>query len=292
MVSASCDLGLFSPMSGRPISPMAEGDVELGEPTVSPVIVRGIEAGHVRMDENTDVRTRSSSEFGGVNPMARGTPPTVRGKVVQAASDDVDDDLPQATPVLVAMRSFNHQHSLSEIHAHVQARHAAPAEEEGDAAGSCFAHLVMFLIFALGLGMLISYIAMGIWSLVLAKQVTDNCKKLTNLLMMFGISTIGNFVCSCLLFFVRQGNDGNGDEHKEKESVLAGYSFVTMCFGFAIVTGNPPAWWGKGATDPDRCDPDGEVWPQMTDMFIVAFSLSMITLCCCCCVILKSASAD
>ena len=71
-------------MSGRPISPMAEGDVELGEPTVSPVIVRGIEAGHVRMDENTDVRTRSSSEFGGVNPMARGTPPTVRGKVVQA----------------------------------------------------------------------------------------------------------------------------------------------------------------------------------------------------------------
>ena len=125
MVSASCDLGLFFPMSGRPISPMAEGDVELGEPTVSPVIVRGIEAGHVRMDENTDVRTRSSSEFGGVNPMARGTPPTVRGKVVQAASDDVDDDLPQATPVLVAMRSFNHQHSLSEIHAHVQARHAA-----------------------------------------------------------------------------------------------------------------------------------------------------------------------
>ena len=137
---------------------------------------------------------------------------------------------------------------------------------------------------------------MAIWSLVLYGDVKKTkCKKLTNILLCYGIGTLGQVVVSLLTACMRRGrepNDNEDHEHKEKDSFFALLAFVNMCFGFAIVTDNPPAWWGEGATNPDRCDPSGDVWPAMETVFITAFALNMAALCCCCMAVCTMAAQE
>ena len=102
----------------------------------------------------------------------------------------------------------------------------------------------------------------------------------------YGLATIINTVLTLLLTCWRKG----GADIKELDSMFGLYSFVYMCMGFAIVTGNPPWWWPDGATNRDRCDPTGEIWPQMEDLFITAFSISMGTVFCCCCAVCVAAA--
>ena len=111
----------------------------------------------------------------------------------------------------------------------------------------------------------------------------------------YGVATLINTALSALFAVGRRSDNsgGGGDnqhKHKEKETVFAMLSFVYMCMGFAIVTGNSPAWWGDGATNRDRCDPSGDIWPQMEDLFITAFSISMGCVFCCCCAVFAAAA--
>ena len=108
----------------------------------------------------------------------------------------------------------------------------------------------------------------------------------------YGLATILNTVFTLVFTVLRKTGGGDDDEHKhkEKETTFALISFGYMCFGFAIVTGNPPSWWGDGATNHDRCDPSGDIWPQMEDLFITAFSISMGCVFCCCCAVFAAAA--
>ena len=189
--------------------------------------------------------------------------------------------------------SLNHQHSLLALHQHVQARSPAPKDGEEP---SCCATMSMCCFCLLIFGMLAGYVGCAVWSLVLYEDVEyKKCKKLRALLLGFGAITIGNFAISLFLACLRKkAEHGEEDQgHKLGESCAGTLAFVYLCFGFAIVTGNPPTFgnWGEGATSRERCDPDGEVWPQMAIMFILAFIINMVATLFFCCALCAAISA-
>ena len=73
---------------------------------------------------------------------------------------------------------------------------------------------------------------------------------------------------------------GAAEEEGGGDATLSMMSFIYMCYGFAIVHGNSPWGWGPGATNPERCGTD--TWAEMTIVFDVVFSFSMLSLTMCC----------
>ena len=194
--------------------------------------------------------------------------------------------------------SFNHQHSLLALHQHVQARTPAPKDgEEPPFVVQCCVNMCGCCVALLILGMFVGYVGCAVWSIALYNDLPyKKCKRLRALLLGFGALTLGNFAVSLLLACVRKKAEHEEEHcnHKLGESCTALLAFVYLCFGFAIVTDNPPTFgnWGEGATSRERCDPDGEVWPQMEIMFILAFSINMVAslfFCCALCTAMQAA---
>ena len=176
--------------------------------------------------------------------------------------------------------SFSHQHSILELHSHVKARHAHVEEPP------CCAKMCMCFLMLLLLAMVLASIGTGVWAIILWSDLSEtNCKKLANIVGNYGFAVVFKFVIHCGLACMRKKAEHGEDDHKHKvgETSLSCLAFISMCFGFAIVTGNPPDAWGDGATSKERCDPDGDVFPQMATLFIMAFTIdmTMVFLFCC-----------
>ena len=205
-----------------------------------------------------------------------------RGHPVEVTTDGTKRPQPAVGPIIMGLRkapSFNHQHSLQVLHNHAKARSEAEDSEQAP----CWFMLCSCCTALLVIGMALTIVGCGIWSIVLYEDVKETkCKKLENLLFGFGVLTLLNVGVAILTACFRR-KPGHDDEehqhHKAGESGAALIPFFFLCVGFAIVTGNPPEKWGDGATNRERCDPDGDVWPQMTIMFILAFTVNMVSTC-------------
>lgn len=236
------------------------------------------------------------------SPIVSGTVTVSGASVPLEMAGDGDEEAPAvvvsgkvitpAHPAIVAVRSLNSQHSLMTLHSHVSEEHAKHDEGKPQK-GAMFC--IMGLIILVAVGMVFTMNGLAIWSIVLYEDMKETkCKKLAAVLLWYGLATILNTVFTLVFTVLRKTGGGDDDEHKhkEKETTFALISFGYMCFGFAIVTGNPPSWWGDGATNRDRCDPSGDIWPQMEDLFITAFSISMGAVFCCGCAVCASAASS
>ena len=191
---------------------------------------------------------------------------------------------PPAVETLRKIPSFNHQHSLLVLHNDVKTRSQAQEQQLSSGAKLCLCSIQMLI-----LGMALTNIGCAVWSIVLYMDVKETkCAKVENILFGFGALTLMNVASSMLMACIRNKPEHDNDKHwhhKAGESGVAMIAFMYLCYGFAVVTGNPPRKWGDGATNRERCDPDGDVWPQMTIMFILAFSVSMAATCFFCCAV-------
>ena len=190
-----------------------------------------------------------------------------------------------AVETLRKIPSFNHQHSLLVLHNEVKTRSQAQEQQQP----SICAALCMCSIYLLILGMALTNIGCAIWSIVLYYDVKETkCAKLEGILLGFGALTLMNVATSMFMACFRKKPEHDDDKHwhhKAGESGVAMLAFLYLCYGFAIVTGNPPRKWGDGATNRERCGLDGDGWSQMTIMFILAFSVSMVATCFFCCAV-------
>ena len=191
---------------------------------------------------------------------------------VEVTTDGTKRPQPAVGQILRKAPSFNHQHSLLVLHNHAKARSEA---EDSEQPPCCFM-LCSCCTALLVIGMALTIVGCGIWSIVLYEDVKETkCKKLENVLFGFGVLTLVNVGVAILTACFRR-KPGHDDEehqhHKAGESGAALIVFYFLCVGFAIVTGNRATARAHGATNRERCDPDGDVWPQMTIMFILAFT--------------------
>ena len=191
---------------------------------------------------------------------------------------------PPAVETLRKIPSFNHQHSLLVLHNDVKTRSQAKEQQLSSGAKLCLCSIQMLI-----LGMALTNIGCAVWSIVLYMDVKETkCAKLENILFGFGGFTLTNVAISMLMACFRKKPEHDDDKHghhKAGESAMAMLAFLYLCYGFAIVTGNPPRKWGDGATNRERCGLDGDGWSQMTIMFILAFSVSMVATCFFCCAV-------
>ena len=148
-------------------------------------------------------------------------------------------------------------------------RAAQPRESEARAhveEPPCCAKMCMCFLMLLLFAMVLASIGTGVWAIILWSDLSEtNCKKLANVVgsLSLGRIQVRNLIAAspaCARKRARRGRP----QAQGRRSFLSCLALISMCVGFAIVTGNPPDAWGDGATSKERCDPDGDVFPQMT----------------------------